>query len=754
MSDHSAEATQQVGSMNMQMALALAERGFLVFPCKPGSKEPATKNGLKDATTEADQIRLWWSRQPNLNLAVACGPQPNGINLLAIDVDVHKGGGASWQEIKERLPECPRHETPNGGFHLFFNAPEDFRNSRERLGSGIDTRGAGGYVVVPRSRLIDFETGEVLGHYSTTRQSALVVCPVPPMPMWLIDGLRPKEPPLRERQQPGPGPSRSVADDLRRSWDWNAELSRDGWSRGATVGDGTYYTRPGKDPRDGHSAVLHESGAFVVFTTEAPAGLERCGVPTRDGTGFTVSPFQYFAWREHHGDLKAAARALSPGQAAPAFADVGVKTQPAPAPSTLDDAWWQQRPILAHVHQAAKAEMVHPEGLLIQMLCRASALIPPCYKLPGVGGGGIGTGTLDLMGCIVAETGGGKSRTGNIARSLVVDPAHELPFDERKVLMDMPVGSGEGLIDAYYRTIMEEDEDGKKQAVRRVWRTGMFMTCDEGNAFISVQGRKGVTIVETMNSAWSGETLGQTNTGGDGGRFRLIPAGQVRFSAVLNMQASNAHKLFDENLTVVGFPGRLLFAPAQDPEATLDGPPWPGPVELPRWPSYGSSVVLTYDPAIHQEIKERILAQSRGEQDARRSQSIVGQCKVAAIFAMLDDRTAISIADWSLAADVLGRSSEFLAYLEKLRADHVRADSHRRSELRGEMEAVAESAKERAQMGRTADRILAILSEGPLPGAQISKRLSAQARPHRDGALEHLRQLGKVALDGERWKIL
>lgn len=754
MSDHSAEATQQVGSMNMQMALALAERGFRVFPCKAGSKEPATKNGFHDATTDPDQIRLWFSKQPNLNLAVATGPQPNGINLVAIDIDVHKGGGETWQEVKERLPECPRHETPHGGFHLFFNAPDDFRNTRDRLGPGIDTRGDGGYVVVPRSRVVDHKTGEV-GYYSTSRQRALVVCPVPPMPIWLIDALRAKEPPLRGRQEPlpGPGPSGSVADDLRRRWDWDGELCRDGWSRGRQVGDGTYYTRPGKDPRDGHSAVLHESGAFVVFTTEAPPGLERCGVPTRDGVGFTVSPFQYFAWREHHGDLKAAARALLPERLDDA-ACVGVKTPPAPAPPTVPDEWWDQRPILRHIHDAAKAEMVHPEGLLIQALCRASALIPPCYKLPGVGGGGIGMGTLDLMGCIVAETGGGKSRTGNIARSLVVDPAHELPWEERLVLMDMPVGSGEGLIDAYYRTITEEDEDGKKTQVRRVARIGMFMTCDEGNAFISVQGRKGVTIVETMNSAWSGETLGQTNTGGDGGRFRLIPAGTVRFSAVLNMQASNAHKLFDEGLTVVGFPGRLLFAPAQDPEATLDGPPWPGPLALPRWPIFHTAQVLQYDSAIHREIKERILAQSRGEQDARRSQSIVGQCKVAAIFAMLDERTSISIADWSLAADVLARSSVFLATLEELRAQHLRADSHRRSELRGEMEAVAESAKERAQMGRTADRIMAILSEGPLPGSHISKRLSAQARPHRDGALEHLRSMGKVELDGERWKLL
>ena len=760
MSNMNDSSAQPVGSMNLQVALGLAEKGYLVFPCRQGDKRPFTPHGLKDATVDPDVIRKWYSRNPDLNVAVACGPQPNGINLLAVDVDPKNGGDETWAMLTSEcdLPAGPVHTTPSGGWHYFYDAPADLRNTAGRIGKGIDTRGEGGYVVVPRSRLIDFETGEIIGHYSWTRDTALLNVEPPVLPQWINDRLT-AEPEAKPAPKVGPGPTGgdgvSPADWLRSQWSWAAELEADGWTHARSGGGDSEWVRPGKSVREGTSATLHNNGEgpLVVWSTSVPDG----GKPTRQGVGKSYSPFEYVVTFRHGGDRSGAAKAVR--RAMPEPTGVNSGTHPA-VPTGLsedpivDPAWWDQRPILAQVHQAAKAQMINPEGLLIQTLCRASALIPPCYKLPGVGGGGIGTGTLDLMGCVIAETGGGKTRTANIARSLVVDPAAELPYDERKVLFDMPVGSGEGLIDAYYRSVMEEDEDGKKQSVRRVWHSGMFMNCDEGKAFISMQGRKGVTIIETMNSAWSGETLGQTNTGGEGGRFRLIPAGTVRFSAVLNMQASNAHMLFDDNLSVVGFPGRLLFAPATDPEATIDGPEWPGPIVLPRWPIYGNAQVLSYDEAIHREIKERILAQARGEADLKRSQNIVGQCKVAAIFAMLDERQHVSLSDWNLAADVLARSSAFLAQLEADRLRAVRDDSHRRSEVRGEMEAVVETARDRAFTGKAADRILLVLADGPMAPSALSAKLTSRQREFRDEALAHLCSMGKVFEDSDgRWAL-
>jgi hypothetical protein len=45
----------------LEAASYYADRGLAVFPLLPQSKVPATPNGFKDATTNADQIQAWWS---------------------------------------------------------------------------------------------------------------------------------------------------------------------------------------------------------------------------------------------------------------------------------------------------------------------------------------------------------------------------------------------------------------------------------------------------------------------------------------------------------------------------------------------------------------------------------------------------------------------------------------------------------------------------------------------------------------------
>jgi hypothetical protein len=77
-------------------ALHLARAGFVVFPCRQGDKRPATNNGLLDASAEEATIRRWFGNDRGFNLAVACGPQPNGVNLLAIDIDPKNGGDVAW----------------------------------------------------------------------------------------------------------------------------------------------------------------------------------------------------------------------------------------------------------------------------------------------------------------------------------------------------------------------------------------------------------------------------------------------------------------------------------------------------------------------------------------------------------------------------------------------------------------------------------------------------------------------------------
>jgi hypothetical protein len=135
-------------------ALSYARRGIPVFPCETGGKRPLTYNGFWDATTELRQVRAWWDRWPTANVGVPTGKRSG---LLVLDVDPRDGGPQSLVALERQngpLPRTTRSSTGGGGVHVFFRYPAEVevRNSAGWLGSGLDVRGEGGYVVVPPSR--------------------------------------------------------------------------------------------------------------------------------------------------------------------------------------------------------------------------------------------------------------------------------------------------------------------------------------------------------------------------------------------------------------------------------------------------------------------------------------------------------------------------------------------------------------------------------------------------------------------------
>jgi hypothetical protein len=175
----------------LRSALALAARGWLVFPCIPGGKRPALRENWQNlATASPDQVRAWWAKAP-YNIGIACGPS----GLVVIDLDI-----PHWEQPGE-LPAstvngtdalaalCDQHgqpcplptyavDTPSGGCHLYYAAPDGrVRNSAGRLGPLIDVRADGGYVIGAGSR-----AGE---RAYTARDERTPV----PLPAWICDVL-------------------------------------------------------------------------------------------------------------------------------------------------------------------------------------------------------------------------------------------------------------------------------------------------------------------------------------------------------------------------------------------------------------------------------------------------------------------------------------------------------------------------------------------------------------------------------------
>ena len=186
----------------MAAALGLAKAGSPVFPCRScddslngkEAKSPLINGGFKNATTHEDTIRIWWRNWANAAIGMPTG-EVTGVFVVDLDTKDDRDGKASLTTLEIEhgpLPSTKRVSTPSGGEHLYFEMPEgvDIRCSSDKVGSGIDIRANGGYVIVPPSKLVD-QSGSSIGHYEETWDS--FGSPVE-APEWLINLImeRPK----------------------------------------------------------------------------------------------------------------------------------------------------------------------------------------------------------------------------------------------------------------------------------------------------------------------------------------------------------------------------------------------------------------------------------------------------------------------------------------------------------------------------------------------------------------------------------
>lgn len=155
-------------------ALVLAERGWPVFPLKPGTKQPhgwhreakCPRTGRCSrghqtpevyATTDPGVIRPGWTVP--FNIGVATGP----AGLTVIDCDIAKhgdpgpDGDSALADLAARrggpLPDTHTVTTPSGGRHLYYRTPPGvrLRSTQKHLCPNVDTRSWGGHVVGPGS---------------------------------------------------------------------------------------------------------------------------------------------------------------------------------------------------------------------------------------------------------------------------------------------------------------------------------------------------------------------------------------------------------------------------------------------------------------------------------------------------------------------------------------------------------------------------------------------------------------------------
>lgn len=132
-----------------EAAHAWAAAGFYVFPCTPGAKTPATAHGLKDATTNFAKIDAWWTENPSYNIGVS--PAPSAMWVLDTDGPLGRETLAALEAENDALPLTLTIATPRGTDHRHHWFTGSCPSSVGKLGPKLDTRGEGGYVLVPPS---------------------------------------------------------------------------------------------------------------------------------------------------------------------------------------------------------------------------------------------------------------------------------------------------------------------------------------------------------------------------------------------------------------------------------------------------------------------------------------------------------------------------------------------------------------------------------------------------------------------------
>lgn len=255
-----------------EAAVRYANRGWRILPIKPGTKEPSLKAWpTKASNCPGDAFEWYTGRYRGHCVGIATGRE-SGVWVVDVDVSHGKDGMASMALLEQEhgeFPEGAEVVTGSNGAHLYFTfegVPEDaeIRNDAGRkLGADLDIRGDGGYVVAPPTR--HSETGQRYAWDAGSPDEAA------DPPAWLVEKVT-----HVETATPTPSATTGDADGWREWHDrnpWADQLPKDGWTLHHTDRSGEmFWTRPGKEKRDGSSATTGFTGNdnMQVFSTSIP----------------------------------------------------------------------------------------------------------------------------------------------------------------------------------------------------------------------------------------------------------------------------------------------------------------------------------------------------------------------------------------------------------------------------------------------------------------------------------------------------
>lgn len=340
-----------------EAAYAWQAQGVATIPILPNkTKRPVVRwKEYQLRLPLAGEMSEWWGNGHEYGLALIMGKVSGNLEMLELEAAAcdavsltevinrcdELGVGHIWDLLNG--PSGYSEMSPSGGLHFIYRVADEIVPGNEKVAGRpatpeeleanptnkvrvlAETRGEGGYVIVAPTSGLCHPSGEswvlvngVAGMVPTVSWADRVL--LHEAIKLALDYAEPAtslgSEPVVQRSAPVLTPDKlpfsveSAGAELRPGDDFEARVSWDkllvpaGWQRGIQESDGTtYWTRPGKDPRDGHSATTGHAGdrdRLWVFSTATVFPAEE-----------PITKFRAFSLLHHGGDDSAAARQLS-----------------------------------------------------------------------------------------------------------------------------------------------------------------------------------------------------------------------------------------------------------------------------------------------------------------------------------------------------------------------------------------------------------------------------------------------------------
>lgn len=717
-------------------ALRLVEHGYQLTPVTitrdpNGDKRAQFHKGWRHEeawSSDPDQVKAWWIDHPDTSFAVRTG-FAGGVDVIDLDVKDDKDGLTWWAERYPFGSVLVR--TPTGGAHVYVPAC-GLPTVAGQFGPGVDTRGDGGLVFAPGAYIVGED-----GHYEI--QGPLVgVADLAQLPDELVAAIRAAAPQSSDYRTDG---AITMKD-----FDVAVRLTRAAVDKVAAMPPGTAGSLF-RDAQMGAAMMLGrlaEAGCDPDWAREQieqatlavwPAGLSAADEKNitsglRDGPGKE-------RWRWRNPDTSGA------DVAEPELVDGGL----------LPREVWDRSEVLNHVYRAAMATLTCPDAVLHSVLTIIASYLHAGSRVQT----GVRPSVLSYYMAAIGASGGGKSEALSVARDLL-----EAWCEDRFAIngagddggggyYDGPVGSGEGLVEAFMGEVRVPviDLETKQQKVdehgpvtkkgRGQARGNALFHSDEGRQVLAIDSRKGATVLAVLCEMWSGSVAGQTNADKD--RTRKLGRGTYVLGLLLGFQPATIDALFDD--AAGGAPQRFAFAPvAYPPHADSDEfVEWPGPL-APTIPVSAISVDLKPEHKAEVRTHRRLKAAGKvDEENPLDGHRMLLRVRTAALLTLLHGGASVDDDMWELSGLMVERSCAL--------RDHLAAGSARRAaeirkarqdeavEVSGRISAADEY---RARVQRAADSLVRFLEKhGETPrGTAKAGITSSVRRTHGDAAIEKL----------------